>query len=101
MKVDSINRLTIEEFLELQLKYGTDAEIGKLYGISRQAVYHYRTTKGIPYNKDKNAAKYTVVINAYKEGLTIRRIRELTKLSTSQIYRIVNKAGVIRKSKKK
>ena len=86
------SRLDVEKVKQMQQTHGTDARIGQHFGITRQAVYHFRKKHGIPFNKDKNLARDTKIRKKYEAGVPGTRIASEFKLSISQTYRIINNA---------
>jgi hypothetical protein len=50
-------KISKDQLVKLQKKYITDHAIGKLFGISRQAVHQLRNKYGIPPVEEKIAAR--------------------------------------------
>jgi hypothetical protein len=85
-------RISKGQLEKLQKKYATDEAIGKLFGISRQAVHHLRCRYAIAPVRDKHAERNTDIIGQYGRGLSGTRLSKKFKLSISQTYRIINEA---------
>ena len=88
---------------KLQKKYKTDDAIGKLYGITRQAVHQLRTKFGIPPVADKHKERDEEILKAYNAGASGTALAKKYDLSISQTYRIINesKSAPSKKSSKK
>lgn len=82
-------KVTKEELLNLQNKYLRDAGIGRYLNCSRQNVHQMRNRYGIPALKDPNKARNDSLFKAWKEGRSIKMLAHDTKLSLSQMYRII------------
>lgn len=83
-------RISKGQMEKLQKKYKTDAAIGKLFGISRQAVHQLRTAYRIAPVSDKHRERNGEIIRAYGQGITGTRLAKKFKLSVSQAYRIID-----------
>ncbi len=93
-------RITKEELLKLQEKLKTDEEIGKKFGISRQAIHQLRLNYGISSIKDKFKDRNQDIVNMYEAGKSAIFISQKTGLSITQTYRILRKFNVeFRKTK--
>ncbi len=86
-------RIGKNQLLKLQKKYRTDDAIGKLYGITRQAVHQLRVKYGIEPVPDKNKERDEEIARLYKQGVSGTKIARRFKLSVSQTYRIINAAS--------
>ncbi|NLD93471.1 MAG: hypothetical protein GX639_12475 [Fibrobacter sp.] len=88
---------------KLQKKYKTDDAIGKLFGITRQAVHQLRTKFGIAPVADKHKERDEAIIKAYNAGVSGTALAKKYDLSISQTYRIINesKGGPAKKPAKK
>jgi hypothetical protein len=86
-------RISKGQLEKLQKKYKTDEAIGKLFGISRQAVHQLRTKYGIAPIPDKNEVRNGEIFREYEQGLSGIKLARKFKLSTSQAYRIINQRG--------
>jgi DNA-directed RNA polymerase specialized sigma subunit len=84
-------RISKEELAKLQKSHKTDANIGKLFGISRQAVHQLRVKYGIKANREKNLERDKKIVVLYKKGKTGIEIAKDIDLSISQVYRIIKK----------
>jgi hypothetical protein len=82
-------RISSSQLLKLQKKYRTDASIGKLFGISRQAVHQLRNKYNIPPIQDKYAKRNREILDAYSKGAACTKIARTHKLTVSQVYRII------------
>jgi len=87
-------RIGKNQLLKLQKKYTTDAAIGRLYGISRQAVHQLRIKYGIAPVPDKHRERNAEIVRLYKEGTAGTKLAKRFKMSVSQTYRILNAAGI-------
>jgi hypothetical protein len=89
---------------KLQKKYKTDDAIGKLFGITRQAVHQLRNKYGIPPVMNKHEDRDKAIIKDYESGIAGTKLAKKHDLSISQTYRIINefKSGgkTAKKSKK-
>lgn len=82
-------RISKGQLEKLQKKYATDGAIGKLFGISRQAVHQLRSRYGIAPVKDKNGGRNDDIVRQYARGATGTRLARKFDLSISQTYRII------------
>jgi DNA-directed RNA polymerase specialized sigma subunit len=95
-------RISKSQLLKLQKKYKTDESIGKLFGISRQAVHQLRTKYELTPVEDKYSKRNDEIVSLYMEGMAGARIAKRYKLSISQVYRIINAAPAeVRAERKK
>jgi DNA invertase Pin-like site-specific DNA recombinase len=85
-------RISKSQLVKLQKKYKTDDSIGKLFGISRQAVHQLRTKYEIAPVEDKYSKRNEEIVSLYMEGMAGGRIAKRYHLSVSQVYRIINAA---------
>ena len=87
-------RISPEQLKKLQKRYHTDEAIGKLFGISRQAVFRIRKRYGIaPVTQGKDH-RDTEIVKAYTRGQTATRIARRFHLSAMQVYRILRRHDV-------
>ncbi len=63
-------RISKEQLEKLQKNYKTDEAIGKLFGISRQAVHQLRTRYGITQVQDKHKVRDDEILRYYREGIS-------------------------------
>lgn len=84
-------RVTKEELIKLQKTHKTDAGIGKLFGITRQAVHQLRVKYGVKANREKNIERDKKIVALYKKGKSGVDIAKDIDLSVSQVYRIIKK----------
>jgi hypothetical protein len=96
-------KLSKSQLEKLQKKYKTDDAIGKLFGITRQAVHQLRTKYGIPPILDKNKDRDAEIVKNYNNGVPGTTLAKKHGLSISQTYRIINesKGVVVKKAAKK
>ncbi len=96
-------KLSKSQLEKLQKKYKTDDAIGKLFGITRQAVHQLRTKYGIPPILDKNKDRDAEIVKSYNNGVPGTTLAKKHGLSISQTYRIINesKGVVVKKATKK
>ena len=87
-------RIGKNQLVKLQKKYKTDEAIGKLYGISRQAVHQLRQKYEIEPVADKHQQRDEAIVQLYKDGMAGTKIARKFKLSVSQTYRIIIAAGL-------
>jgi len=77
------------QLIKLQKKHTTDDAIGKLFGISRQAVHQLRVKYGIQSIVNKKAPRNAAIAKACHNGIPYDKIAKKFKLSLAQIYRII------------
>jgi hypothetical protein len=96
-------KLSKSQLEKLQKKYKTDDAIGKLFGITRQAVHQLRTKYAIPPILDKNKDRDSEIVKSYNSGAPGTALAKKYDLSISQTYRIINesKGVVVKKAVKK
>ncbi len=96
-------KLSKSQLEKLQKKYKTDDAIGKLFGITRQAVHQLRTKYEIPPILDKNKERDAEIVKNYSNGVPGTTLAKKHNLSISQTYRIINesKGAVVKKAAKK
>jgi hypothetical protein len=82
-------RISKNQLVKLQKRYHTDRAIGKLYGITRQAVHQLRAKHGLPPVADRHADRDSQIIRFYVRGVPGPKLARRFGLSLSQIYRIV------------
>lgn len=82
-------RISKNQLLKLQKKYKTDESIGKIFGITRQAVHQLRVKYGVDPVADKHGERDGEVLKLYKSGIPGTRIAKRMRLSVSQTYRII------------
>ena len=94
-------RIGKNQLEKLQKKYKTDEAIGKLYGISRQAVHQLRVKYGIAPIDEKNRGRDEEILRLFKSGVAGTKIARKFRLSVSQTYRIINgESGTHSRSRK-
>ena len=86
-------RISKNQLIKLQKKYKTDESIGKLYGITRQAVHQLRTRYGIVPVPDKHEERNAEIAGLYQGNISGAKLSRKYDLSISQIYRILSSAG--------
>jgi Mor family transcriptional regulator len=77
------------QLIKLQKKHITDDAIGKVFGISRQAVHQLRNKYGIPAIVNKKAPRNAAIAKAFENNIPCETIAKKFKLSPAQIYRII------------
>jgi DNA invertase Pin-like site-specific DNA recombinase len=82
-------RISRSQLEKLQKKYKTDEAIGKLFGISRQAVHQLRDKYGINPVRDKHRERNEEVRRLYGLGVSGISLAKKLRLSISQTYRII------------
>jgi hypothetical protein len=87
-------RIGKNQLLKLQSKYKTDETIGRLYGISRQAVQQLRIKYGILPVQDRNSIRDKEIVEMYKKGIAGTKLASKFKLSVTHTYRIIAAAGI-------
>ena len=85
-------KISKSQLIKLQKKYTTDHAIGKLFGITRQAVHQLRNRYGIPAIEEKHASRNTEILKTFKKGMAAAKIAQKFDLSVSQTYRIIRDA---------
>jgi DNA invertase Pin-like site-specific DNA recombinase len=85
-------RIAKSQLLKLQKKYKTDARIGELFGVTRQAVHQLRKKYGIDSMAAKNDERNAEIVRLYNTGLPGTILAKKFSLSISQTYRIINDA---------
>ncbi|MFP4162657.1 MAG: hypothetical protein ACLFQB_08475 [Chitinispirillaceae bacterium] len=93
-------KISKNQLEKLQKKYLTDEAIGKLFGITRQAVHQLRMKHGISAVKDKNEERNMDILNLYNEGVAGTKIARRYRLSISQTYRIIKECNDVKTEKK-
>lgn len=78
-----------EELIKLQKKYTTDAAIGELVGISRQAVQQLRKKYGIEARTVDTQPRNEQIIQLHSQGKSVNIIAKKYDLSIQQIYKII------------
>ena len=94
-------RITKQQLLKLQKKYTTDAKIGELYDITRQAIHQLRKKYGVESSIVDNPKRNAEIVKLYKSGKSGTALAKKFDLSISQTYRVINEAKPAKKSKKK
>lgn len=85
-----LGSLSKKELLSMVKQGMSDADIGKKFGVSRQAVAQKRWSLNIPSRIAKNDVRNERIIKAYQKGMSGSKISEKFNLSVSQTYRIIN-----------
>ena len=95
-------KITKAQLVKLQKKHKTDAAIGELFGITRQAVHQMRKKYGIDSSIINNPQRNAEIVEAYDSGESGTSLAKKFELSVSQTYRIINEAkGKIKPAGKK
>lgn len=82
-------RISKGQLEKLQKKYRTDEAVGKLFGISRQAVHQLREKYGMGPVPDRHRARNDEVKKLYAGGISGIKLARKFRLSISQTYRII------------
>jgi len=92
-------KITKNQLAKLQKKHKTDAAIGEMFGITRQAVHQMRKKYGIDSSIVDNPQRNTDIVKAYDSGTSGTALAKKYDLSVSQTYRIINESkGKIKKA---
>jgi DNA invertase Pin-like site-specific DNA recombinase len=94
-------RISKAQLIKLQKKFRTDAKIGEMYGITRQAVHQLRKKYGIDSSIADNPERNAKIVKQYKGGTSGTTLAKKFKLSVSQTYRVINEAMAGKKKKRK
>jgi hypothetical protein len=98
-------RLSKSQLEKLQKKLITDDAIGKLFGITRQAVHQLRIKYQIAPIDNKHSERNEDILKQYNQGISGTKLSKKFKLSISQTYRIINelqgKENPVKKTVKK
>ena len=94
-------RISKSQLIKLQRKYCTDARIGKLFHITRQAVHQLRKKYGVDSSIADNPERNAKIVKMYKAGTSGTTLAKKFDLSVSQAYRVINEAKAGRKSRKR
>lgn len=81
-------KISKSQLIKLQTKYITDQAIGKLFGITRQAVHQLRNKYDIPAVEEKNSSRNSDMVKSFNKGMPAVKIAQKFKISVSQAYRI-------------
>ena len=84
-----ISKLTRMQLRMYQRKYGNDARIAKVLGVTRQVIYHRRTQLGIPSLLALKPKRDRQIREMHEQGKTAREIASKFGLSSVQVYRII------------
>ncbi len=91
-------RISKQQLVKLQTKYKTDDAIGKLFGITRQAVFQLRSKYGIIPVPDKYQTRNVEILHLYHSGVSGTKLAKKFRISVSQTYRIIRgETGTSRK----
>jgi hypothetical protein len=94
-------RISKQQLIKLQAKYKTDDAIGRLFGITKQAVHQLRNKYGIMPVADKHEDRNREITKAYTAGMAGTKLAKKFKLSISQAYRIIRgdtpRSGVVKR----
>lgn len=84
--------LTKKQIIELQKEHGTDAEIGRAVGLTRERIRQYREIYSIP--KGRRAVVKDAVIKVLSPKLTSKQIAEIVGCSRSIVTETAREKGV-------
>jgi DNA invertase Pin-like site-specific DNA recombinase len=93
-------KISKDELVKLQKKLKTDAAIGKKYGVTRQSIHQLRKKFKIESSFANNSTRNTRIISLYKKGISVKALTKKFELSIAQVYRVINKAGALKKKRK-
>ena len=85
-----MSKITKEQIIKLQRKLKTDAAIGDVFGVSRQAIHQLRLKYGITALEERNKERNLEMIKLYKNGISGTKLSQKVDLSISQTYRILD-----------
>jgi hypothetical protein len=94
-------RISKAQLVKLQKKYCTDAKIGDLFGITRQAVHQLRKKYAVDSSIADNPERNAKIVKLYKAGTSGTGLAKKFELSVSQTYRVINEAKAGKKKAKK
>ena len=94
-------RIGKAQLIKLQKKHTTDANIGALYGITRQAVHQLRKKYGIDSSIADNPQRNAKIAKLYITGTSGTDLAKKFDLSISQTYRIINEGHAGKRKAKK
>ena len=83
-------RYTREQMGGLLEYYGSDAELARHLGISRQSVNQQRRRLNVPLSKTRILIRNAKIIQFYNKKAKIKDIAEEMELSTRQVARIIH-----------
>ena len=87
-------QITIEHLVKFQKRGWTDLQIGKYFGISRQAIFQFRRKYNIAKTKnrfkDRDDLIFELYFNHELTGIKIART-EGVRISQTQAYRIIRR----------
>ena len=85
-----MSRIKREQLLRLQNKYKTDAAIGTIFGITRQAVHQLRMKHNVPSVAERNMERNRKIKEMFNKGISSAKLAAKNGISISQVYRILN-----------
>jgi DNA invertase Pin-like site-specific DNA recombinase len=94
-------RISKAQLVKLQRKHRTDAKIGELFGITRQAVHQLRKKYAIDSSIADNPQRNAKIVKLYKGGTSGTALAKKFELSVSQTYRVINEAKAGKRKGKK
>jgi hypothetical protein len=80
--------VTKEEFAKLRKTLGSDNNIARLFGVTRQAVFSLRANLGIPPNRtpDSLAERNKLINKDFKKGIAVPVIAKKYKITKVYAY---------------
>jgi DNA invertase Pin-like site-specific DNA recombinase len=93
-------KISRSEFIKLHKKLKTDPAIGKKFGVTRQAIHQLRKKYGIKSSFADNPRRNAQIISLYKKGASVKALAKKFEVSLAQAYRVINRAGALKKKKK-
>ena len=91
--------ITKAELVKLQKSLKTDAEIGKKFDITRQAVHQLRKKYGIDSRTAENPARNQKIVSLRDAGKGVAVIAKQFDISIPQTYRILKESEPAPKKK--
>ena len=87
-------RISKTQLIKLQKRYHTDAAVGRLFGISRQAVHKLRRGLQVAPVADKHGRRDFEIARLYRQGRSGAWLARRWRLSVAQVYRILRAQAV-------
>lgn len=87
-------RIDHEVFMELYNKRYTDRQIGEVFGVGHEIIYHYRKKHGIPSKRPKPGIDKEKLIELWECGWKDREIAEELGVTTAYICKVRTQMGL-------
>ncbi|MDR0307288.1 MAG: hypothetical protein LBI42_10690 [Chitinispirillales bacterium] len=94
-------KISKQELIRLQKKFGTDARIGEEFGITRQAIHQLRKKYGIESRTASNPERNREIVEMRDAGKSIAVIAKKYDISIPQTYRVIKETAAPKKTSKK